>query len=374
MIAELLKLWDFDSDEKAIIKDILSQNESNFFWLLGGVFSWVEREIGEKISHELKIKDIARLDCSNIADYIDNLVNDIVSPLQERKIFHSQFIKNNLRPSITYRLYVYWIIQILKKTGFELEKKNFLDVPNELAREIYNIFQDKALTTFFVVLKSFWVLDYTVNPVNEYEKEKEMKILEVDKDGVMYNLDCLGADRIFCGEVEDVYFDYYDLRLDRQGKRSFRIRRKLSDEKEEYFYTIKRKITIAKPWKPRICYEKEFAIHHFDIFEKVLESFWLLKSRKKVKSRCGYTLSHIDEETWDVRKIKFDIDTYQGIPNLLEIECDYNSDIVHYIKALNLQKNKTLSSGSRGLFRHYGKYDEYTHYYMEDKEGNIIWW
>jgi len=74
-----------------------------------------------------------------------------------------------------------------------------------------------------------------------------------------------------------------------------------------------------------------------------------------------------------VRKIKFDIDTYQGIPNLLEIECDYNSDIVHYIKALNLQKNKTLSSGSRGLFRHYGKYDEYTHYYMEDKEGNIIW-
>jgi len=91
------------------------------------------------------------------------------------------------------------------------------------------------------------VLDYTVNPVNEYEKEKEIKILEVDKDGVMYNLDCLGADRIFCGEVEDVYFDYYDLRLDRQGKRSFRIRRKLSDEKEEYFYTIKRKTTIAKP-------------------------------------------------------------------------------------------------------------------------------
>jgi len=51
--------------------------------------------------------------------------------------------------------------------------------------------------------------------------------------------------------------------------------------------------------------------------------------------------------------VKFDIDDYEEIPTLLEIECDETEDIFHYIKILGLKKNKTLSSGSRGLYRHY---------------------
>jgi len=36
------------------------------------------------------------------------------------------------------------------------------------------------------------------------------------------------------------------LRLDRGGKRSFRIRKKISKEEKNYFYTIKRKAIQSK--------------------------------------------------------------------------------------------------------------------------------
>ncbi len=372
MVGDFLQFWDFDSDEKSIIKDILANDEHNFYGILGWVFLSLEKDIRKTIELELKLKDISQLDCSNIASYIDIFTKEILEPIKAKKIFHSDFLKTQLQPSISYRLYIYWILAILKKSWFEINKKSFLDVPNPLAKEIFNVFQDKALTTFFIILKSFWVLDYTINPVNEYEKEKEIKILEVDKKKLVSDLHSLWARLIFSWLVEDTYFDYSDLRLDRDGKRSFRIRKKISEDEKKYFYTIKRKTWPVKDGEPRICYEKEFIIHHFDIFQKVLEAFWLKKSRKKEKQRLWYVLNHIDAITGEIRKVKFDIDDYEKIPTLLEIECDYNEDILHYIKTLGLDKNKKLSTWSRWLYRNYEKYDDYKIFYKQEWEA-IIW-
>ncbi|NUJ97180.1 CYTH domain-containing protein [Candidatus Gracilibacteria bacterium] len=373
MAGELLQFGDFDSDEKIIIKDILENNEHNFYGLLGGVFLPLEEDIGKKIELQLKLRDISHFDCSNISLYIDNFVKEIIDSIKDKKIFHTSFLKKQLAPSISYRLYIFWIIEILKKTGFSINKKTFFDVPNLLAKEIYNVFQDKALTTFFIILKSFGILDYTINPVNEYEQEKEIKILEINKKELISHLHSLGAKLVFSGFIEDTYFDYFDLRLDRVGKRSFRIRKKISKEEKNYFYTIKRKAIQSKEGEPRICYEKEFIIHHFDVFQKVLEAFGLKKIRKKEKQRHGYVLEHTDAKTGEIRKVKFDIDDYEEMPTLLEIECDETEDILHYIKILGLKKNKTLSSGSRGLYRHYGKYEEYKSFYKQSSDGTIIW-
>ncbi len=76
-----------------------------------------------------------------------------------------------------------------------------------------------------------------------------------------------------------------------------------------------------------------------------MEKYGLVKSREKQKYRVSY----------DIDWIYFDIDEYEGIPTLLEIEAHSEEVIEEWIIKLWLENHKRKTFGSRWLFEYYKK-------------------
>lgn len=174
--------------------------------------------------------------------------------------------------------------------------------------------------------------------------EKEIKILEIDKNNVMKSLEKLWAIKTFDWFIHDVYYDFPDwknLKLE-DNKRLFRVRKKW----EEHLYTIKRKRNKKVDWWEKwvkIADEWENIITDVDSFTKVLEKYWMKKIREKMKHRVSYKYENIE----------FDIDDYDGIPSLLEIEAPTTEQIKEYIKFLWLSKHTQKKFWSRKLYDYY---------------------
>lgn len=385
---EVSSPWDFQTNEKEVIENILEKWKSTIFsWLVLGILNWTTNSkdiIPSLQSAERSFvvfdsgkKPLLSYEVSNKIKEVTWEVSDI---LKNTKMYTVKGI-SAIQWQLRYHLYIYWVIELLKYYKAFKDKKNTVkrlkDVPDSHAQEIYNIFQDNSLTTLFVVLKAQGILDYSKNPVNEFEKERELKILNIDKDQVINKIKELWWKELYDWEdvkIHDTYYDFPWLSLDRKWKRSLRVRKiKFPDWKEEYFYTIKRKSEKKEDNKARVCYEKEFKIEKFKAFEQILLGFWLVKSREKEKKRTSYYI-----ELEKGKKVKFDIDIYDWIPTLLEIEWDKDEVIEEYKNLLGLQENTTLTLWSRWLFEHYEKKEwEYISHYKTQKFKSwgtkIIW-
>jgi len=175
--------------------------------------------------------------------------------------------------------------------------------------------------------------------------EKEIKILDVDVEKLEKNLVKLWAEKSFEWFIHDVYYDFpgkEGLKME-ENKRLFRVRQKW----ETHLYTIKRKRNKKKEWGEKwykIADEGEREITDVESFRKVLDKYWMEKTREKKKYRISYWLNGLE----------FDIDKYENIPALLEIEASTTKEIAEYIKILNLEKNEQKKFWSRGLYEHYG--------------------
>lgn len=176
--------------------------------------------------------------------------------------------------------------------------------------------------------------------------EKEVKILEIDKNEIINKLIEIWAEKVFEGDIHDVYYDFLDWMKEKMRKndRQFRIRKRW----DEYLYTIKRKRMKEKDgwidWL-KMADEWENIITDIKWFEIVLEKYWMKKTREKKKFRTTFTL-------W---KITFDIDEYEDIPVMMEIEAETKEEIDSYINKLWLENHIQKSFWSRGLFEYYWK-------------------
>lgn len=172
--------------------------------------------------------------------------------------------------------------------------------------------------------------------------EKEIKILEIDTKKLCSDLEELGAKITFEWIIHDVYYDFTEsneLKMEKNG-RIFRIRTKW----EEHIYTIKRK--RKEMWAEEgavIKDEHETKITNVESFAKVLERYWMTKTREKKKHRISYALA------W----AEFDIDTYEEIPTFLEIEETSRDNINFWMRKLDLENHDILLWGSRKIFKHY---------------------
>ena len=176
--------------------------------------------------------------------------------------------------------------------------------------------------------------------------EKEIKILDVNKDELMKRLESLWAEKTFDWDIHDIYYDFkkWNKKKMEENNRLFRIRRKW----DIYMYTIKRKRTTQKEgWEKwvKIADEWENIITDLDSFVNVIEKYWMEKVREKKKQRVSYRL-------WE---LEFDIDKYDDIPHLLEIEAKTKEEIDEYIKLLWLENNVQKDFGSRWLYEYYWK-------------------
>lgn len=207
----------------------------------------------------------------------------------------------------------------------------------------------KVLRDFLYFLSKYWALEISSNIWNEFEEEKEIKILDVNISTLIKKLKYLWAKLVFDWFIDDIYLDLPWNILEKMSyKVSFRIRHKFS--KDGHFclyYTIKRKKNSEPNQEipTRICYEKEFEIKSPWM---VLDGLGLIKLapyRRKIKQRIAYVLD------W----VKFDIDIYtqipwyNQIPPLLEIETDDVKLLPWIIHMLWLQNNQVSDSWSRWM-------------------------
>lgn len=169
--------------------------------------------------------------------------------------------------------------------------------------------------------------------------EKEIKILDINSDEVISKLESMWAIKHFEWFIHDIYYDFPNSWTNKMelNDRIFRIRKKW----ETHLYTIKRKRSID--WI-KAADEHEMNITDVDSFSSVLEKYGMEKIREKKKYRISYSLN------W----MEFDIDKYDDIPTLLEIEAGKKKLIFEYIEKLWLSKNKQKSFWSRGLYEYYG--------------------
>lgn len=172
--------------------------------------------------------------------------------------------------------------------------------------------------------------------------EKEIKILEIDIAQVVKKLEWFWAEKTFDGFIHDVYYDFPanpNLKME-DNDRMFRVRKKW----EDHIYTIKRKRKeIRKTEKLNAKDEHETEITDVESFSRVLEKYGMAKTREKKKYRISYRLHGIE----------FDIDSYEWIPPLLEIEANRREEIDILVKKLWLKKNEQMIGWSRSLFAHY---------------------
>jgi predicted adenylyl cyclase CyaB len=87
----------------------------------------------------------------------------------------------------------------------------------------------------------------------------------------------------------------------------------------------------------KVADEHETKITDVESFSAVLEKYGLEKTREKKKHRISYSLDNVE----------FDIDDYENIPTLLEIESTSLDEINAWIKKLGLRENITKDFGSR---------------------------
>ncbi|NDK10280.1 CYTH domain-containing protein [Candidatus Gracilibacteria bacterium] len=174
--------------------------------------------------------------------------------------------------------------------------------------------------------------------------EKEIKILEINKEEIVSKLEAMGAKKSFEGFIHDIYYDFPDdapkNKMDANG-RMFRLRQK----GEEHIYTIKNKRKEIKKKEGVVAKdEHETQISNIESFAKVLEKYGMEKTREKKKHRVSYTLENME----------FDFDMYEGIPELLEIEGPDGVTIQGWVEKLDLQDYEQMLGGSRKIFKHYG--------------------
>lgn len=147
--------------------------------------------------------------------------------------------------------------------------------------------------------------------------EKELKILNIDPLRLIPQLEKLGARKVFAGKISDQYYDFPQKALKERGY-SLRIR---TIDGTTHQLCFKEKI---KDKKIKIREEYEVDLVSQKHGENFVASFGLFPVFFKEKMRLSYVLD----------EVKFDIDFYDGMKPMLEIEAPKKKMIFKRIAAL----------------------------------------
>ncbi len=173
--------------------------------------------------------------------------------------------------------------------------------------------------------------------LNPSHKEIEVKILEVNPQEIRKKLKALGAKQFFKGEVHAISYDYPDKRLEKSGK-MLRVRKaggrielcfKGPNESEKF----------------KIREEIEVLTSSFEDTIKIIESIGFKKFYERKKKRECYRLG----------SIKFDMDTYPGVPTYLEIEAPTTEEVAGYVKKLGYSMSQTTNMTGLQVIHSYGE-------------------
>ncbi len=170
-------------------------------------------------------------------------------------------------------------------------------------------------------------------------EEIEVKILEVNRAKAEKTLTNLGAEKVFDGDIETMFFDFKKGTIIKQ-KNVLRLRKE--PDKIELTY---KKVHFAS--KAKAAEEYSVGVSSLESMEKILELLGLFVIESMQKHRVSYTLDGA----------RFDFDCYSGnngfIPEFLEIEAE-NIDLIYkYAALLGFKEKDCLPWSTTELIRHY---------------------
>jgi adenylate cyclase class 2 len=165
-------------------------------------------------------------------------------------------------------------------------------------------------------------------------EEVEAKLLEVDEDEIYDALADSGAERVFEGDVRSEFYDFPDGRIEEEGV--LRLR-KMGDKT---FVTLKRDISREES---KVMEEIEFGVEDPDAFRSFLTSIGLEKIRE----------SHKHRSKWEDGDVEYVVDSYPGIPPLLEIEAPDTAYLEEAFTELGYDFEETVSWDAGQVFDHY---------------------
>jgi adenylate cyclase class IV len=167
-------------------------------------------------------------------------------------------------------------------------------------------------------------------------KEVELKVLGVSYPLLVRTLKKLGVQKVGSVYIRDRYVDN-----NKQLKRQSKTARLRSYGWEQFEITIKSKIA-SDDYKIR--HEENIQVPSLEVGKLMLHMMWCECIWYKEKIRV----------TYQVGETKFDIDFYDDMPPVLEIE-GTETEIQHWIRKLRLQNHKQVTRWAKKLFKHYGK-------------------
>ncbi|MDD5217527.1 MAG: CYTH domain-containing protein [Candidatus Omnitrophica bacterium] len=168
-------------------------------------------------------------------------------------------------------------------------------------------------------------------------KEIEVKILEVPVRKMEAVLKRCGARKAFAGKIRALYFDFADGRLARQ-KSVFRLRQ-IGDRCELAFKRWRSKR------KAKIMDEFEIPVTDFEKTRQILDCLGM----KVIKSVKKYRVSYRAGRT------HFELDTYAGIPTLLEIESPSLKGIKTWVRKIGYSLRDVKPWSSFDVLKYYGR-------------------
>ncbi len=167
--------------------------------------------------------------------------------------------------------------------------------------------------------------------------EKEIKILEIEYAVLVYHLEALWAKKIDQSVIHDRYYDDENNILHTKKQR-LRLRN------QAWKTTITRKTKIPDS-QTKSMTEEDINMKNTEEWHQLLQELWLHCVKYKEKMRISY---YIDD-------IHFDIDLYDNIPPLVEIEWPNIEKIIYRINRLWLQHHIQVKRWSTKLFKYYNK-------------------
>jgi adenylate cyclase class 2 len=166
-------------------------------------------------------------------------------------------------------------------------------------------------------------------------REKEVKVLNIDKDEIENKLKNIGATLIKDEEQINIRFDSEEsiLKKNLNGYLRIRITKNLLNGETKNTMTFKKSISRDKL---RVNEEIETEISNVEETSKILEILGYKKKRPGLKHRRSYIYDNIifEIDTWDK-------ETYPK--PYLEIEMSSEEDLEKAIKLLNLDRSQITS-------------------------------
>jgi adenylate cyclase, class 2 len=163
--------------------------------------------------------------------------------------------------------------------------------------------------------------------------EIETKILEVETNSLIKNLEALGAEK-----TQEVVLtvDWFSLPgLDKDHQPWFLRVRSYSTGKIEVTWKGKHEIEGAV----RKVLEVNVFVDNHEKMKMLFEAIGLFCYAHQEKKRIS----------WKLENVQFDLDTYPGMPAYLEIEAGSEKEISDMVKKLNLEKHETWNDGEKIL-------------------------